>query len=55
MEKNGASLPGYLDDATVPKGSLTPTFASVAMHINNARWDGAWVAINASCPAQCSH
>jgi hypothetical protein len=24
-------LPGYLDDATVPSGSLTPTFAAVAM------------------------
>lgn len=23
--------PGYLDDATVPPGSLTPTFAAVAM------------------------
>lgn len=34
------NLPGYLDDATVPKGSLTPTFAAVAMKINNARWDG---------------
>ena len=29
-----------LDDKTVPHGSLTPTFAAVAMHINNARWDG---------------
>ncbi|GAX74483.1 hypothetical protein CEUSTIGMA_g1932.t1 [Chlamydomonas eustigma] len=38
-EKN-FNLPGYLDDATVPKGSLTPTFAAIAMHINNARWDG---------------
>jgi glucose-6-phosphate 1-dehydrogenase len=36
----GAKLPGYLDDPTVPKGSLTPTFAAVAMFINNARWDG---------------
>ncbi|GBF96382.1 hypothetical protein Rsub_09181 [Raphidocelis subcapitata] len=33
-------LPGYLDDDTVPKGSLTPTFAAVAMFIDNARWDG---------------
>lgn len=39
-EKNGTDLPGYLDDKTVPAGSLTPTFAAVAMHINNARWDG---------------
>jgi glucose-6-phosphate 1-dehydrogenase len=39
-EKNGSQLPGYLDDKTVPTGSLTPTFAAVAVHINNARWDG---------------
>lgn len=39
-EKNGATLPGYLDDSTVPAGSLTPTFAAIALHINNARWDG---------------
>jgi glucose-6-phosphate 1-dehydrogenase len=31
---------GYLDDETVPKGSVTPTFAAIAMHIDNARWDG---------------
>ncbi|GIL79478.1 hypothetical protein Vretimale_18361 [Volvox reticuliferus] len=36
----GRTLPGYLDDATVPPGSLTPTFAACAMFINNARWDG---------------
>ena len=35
-----ASFPGYLDDETVPKGSLCPTFAAAALHINNARWDG---------------
>ncbi|KAI8464825.1 MAG: glucose-6-phosphate dehydrogenase [Monoraphidium minutum] len=34
------SKPGYLDDNTVPSGSLTPTFAAVAMFIDNARWDG---------------
>ncbi|XRB16007.1 glucose-6-phosphate dehydrogenase [Pseudoscourfieldia marina] len=33
-------LPSYLDDDTVPKGSLCPTFAAVALHIKNARWDG---------------
>ncbi|KAF8072377.1 G6PD2 [Scenedesmus sp. PABB004] len=32
--------PGYLDDDTVPKGSLTPTFAAVSMFIANGRWDG---------------
>lgn len=31
---------GYLDDPTVPDGSLCPTFAAVACFIDNARWDG---------------
>lgn len=31
---------GYLDDPTVPKGSVTPTFAMVILHIHNERWDG---------------
>jgi glucose-6-phosphate 1-dehydrogenase len=37
---NGTCYCSDLDDATVPKGSITPTFAAIAMHINNARWDG---------------
>ncbi len=28
---------GYLDDPTVPPGSKTPTFASIALHIDNDR------------------
>lgn len=36
----GVTHPGYLEDSTVPPNSLTPTFAAVAMFINNARWDG---------------
>ncbi len=49
-EKAGQkALPGYLDDKTVPKGSITPTFAAVALHINNARWDGACCACCACC------
>jgi len=32
--------PAYLDDETVPKGSLCPTFAAMALFIDNARWDG---------------
>lgn len=30
---------GYLDDATVPTGSNTPTYAMAVMKINNERWD----------------
>ncbi|XP_047980869.1 glucose-6-phosphate 1-dehydrogenase, chloroplastic-like [Salvia hispanica] len=38
--KGGVSYPGYTDDKTVPKNSLTPTFAAAALFIDNARWDG---------------
>jgi glucose-6-phosphate 1-dehydrogenase len=34
------SMPGYLEDETVPKGSTCPTFAVVRLHINNDRWAG---------------
>ncbi|WZZ38241.1 glucose-6-phosphate 1-dehydrogenase 2, chloroplastic [Brassica napus] len=38
--KGGVTHPGYTDDKTVPKDSLTPTFAAAALFIDNARWDG---------------
>jgi glucose-6-phosphate 1-dehydrogenase len=38
--RGGRSFPGYTDDPTVPKGSVTPTFAAAALFIDNARWDG---------------
>ncbi|XP_062211531.1 glucose-6-phosphate 1-dehydrogenase, chloroplastic-like isoform X2 [Phragmites australis] len=38
--RGGRSYPGYADDPTVPKGSITPTFAAAALFIDNARWDG---------------
>lgn len=31
---------GYLDDPTVPKGSVTPTFATAVLYVKNERWDG---------------
>lgn len=31
---------GYLDDPTVPKDSVTPTFAIACLNICNERWDG---------------
>mmetsp|Transcript_919 Transcript_919/g.2994 ORF Transcript_919/g.2994 Transcript_919/m.2994 type:complete len:405 (-) Transcript_919:325-1539(-) len=37
--KSGDEL-GYLDDPTVPKGSTTPTFATVVMYVDNHRWEG---------------
>lgn len=33
-------LPSYIDDETVPPGSRCPTFAAMALFIDNARWDG---------------
>ncbi|KAK4689814.1 hypothetical protein P7C73_g257, partial [Tremellales sp. Uapishka_1] len=32
--------PGYLDDDTVPKGSVCPTYAALVLWINNPRWEG---------------
>ncbi|KAF0697676.1 Aste57867_11647 [Aphanomyces stellatus] len=37
---NPQSEVGYLEDPTVPAGSVTPTFATVIMNVKNARWDG---------------
>ena len=36
----GEAKDGYLDDPTVPKGSITPIFAMAALRINNEQWDG---------------
>lgn len=36
----GDTKMGYLDDPTVPKGSCTPTFATVVLYVQNERWDG---------------
>ncbi|KQK21299.1 glucose-6-phosphate 1-dehydrogenase, chloroplastic [Brachypodium distachyon] len=38
--RGGKSFPAYVDDPTVPSGSVTPTFAAAALFIDNARWDG---------------
>ena len=38
--KGANKLPGYLDDETVPPGSRCPTFAAMALFVDNARWDG---------------
>ncbi|MCH92059.1 glucose-6-phosphate 1-dehydrogenase chloroplastic-like, partial [Trifolium medium] len=38
--RGGVVYPAYVDDKTVPKDSLTPTFAAAALFIDNARWDG---------------
>ncbi|KAG8199155.1 hypothetical protein JTE90_015986 [Oedothorax gibbosus] len=39
-ELEGDAKEGYLDDPTVPKDSVTPTFAMATCFINNERWDG---------------
>ncbi|MGH0170210.1 UNVERIFIED_CONTAM: hypothetical protein FKN15_060284 [Acipenser sinensis] len=42
-EGEGEARKGYLDDQTVPKGSRTPTFATVVLYVENERWDGQYV------------
>lgn len=39
-EGKGEETIGYLEDPTVPKDSITPTYALAALWINNARWQG---------------
>lgn len=34
------SAMGYRDDPTVPKDSVTPTFATTVLRIHNERWEG---------------
>ncbi|XP_060575474.1 glucose-6-phosphate 1-dehydrogenase X-like isoform X1 [Ruditapes philippinarum] len=36
----GDEKQGYLDDPTVPAGSVTPTFVTAALFVRNERWDG---------------
>jgi len=36
----GEKESAYLDDPTVPKGSITPTYAAAVLFINNSRWRG---------------
>nr|AAX45785.1 glucose-6-phosphate dehydrogenase isoform B [Ips typographus] len=39
-EGEGEAKIGYLDDPTVPAGSVTPTYAAAVLRIDNERWDG---------------
>lgn len=39
-DADGEGKFGYLDDPSVPKGSITPTFATSVMYIHNEKWDG---------------
>ncbi|KAJ7179121.1 glucose-6-P dehydrogenase [Mycena filopes] len=32
--------PGYLEDDTVPRGSICPTFAATTLWVNTPRWEG---------------
>ena len=44
----GEAKEGYLDDPTVPKGSITPTYALAVLKIKNERWDGESCQVNAT-------
>lgn len=37
---DGRSVPGYLDEAGVAPGSLTPTYAKMRVFLDNWRWQG---------------
>jgi glucose-6-phosphate 1-dehydrogenase len=37
---NGQSVPGYLEEADVPQGSTTETYAAVKLFVDNWRWAG---------------
>ena len=37
---DGRRLPAYVDDATVPDDSITPTYAAARLAIDNPRWQG---------------
>lgn len=39
-ETQDGKKPAYLDDDTVPGGSICPTFATMVLHINSPRWEG---------------
>eukprot|EP00762_Andalucia_godoyi_P003874 ANDGO_08473.mRNA.1 Glucose-6-phosphate 1-dehydrogenase 3 len=43
----GRNKDGYTDDPTVPKDSITPTFAACVLKIRNRRWDGVPILIKA--------
>lgn len=40
---------GYLDDPSVPKGSITPTFATAVTYIHNEKWDGKCIGFSQLC------
>ena len=42
----GDAKEGYLEDPTVPRGSVTPTYAMAVFRIKNERWDGKWVGVH---------
>jgi glucose-6-phosphate 1-dehydrogenase len=37
---DGMTIPGYREDPSVPDDSVSPTYAAVALHVENSRWDG---------------
>jgi glucose-6-phosphate 1-dehydrogenase len=39
-ERNGRRYPAYVEEAKVPKDSITPTFAAARLRVDNRRWDG---------------
>ena len=42
----GENVHGYLDDPTVPKGSIAPTFVCGVGYVSNERWDGKYLIVD---------
>jgi glucose-6-phosphate 1-dehydrogenase len=38
--RDGQTWPAYVQEAGVPAGSLTPTYAAAVLHVQNPRWEG---------------
>ncbi len=50
---NGRDYPGYLDDEKVPNDSITPTYSSATLKIDNDRWRGVPFVISAGKGLEC--
>ncbi len=52
-EWKGKRVPGYLEDELVPDDSITPTFATALLRIENERWRGVPFLIRAGKGLEC--
>lgn len=53
-ESRGIKRLSYLDEKSIPAGSITPTYATALLRINNRRWQGVPFVITAGKALDCS-